>query len=222
MIEMPLKSKSNIQFSPFEQTERTEAAESVRNIRILLNKLAAENFARVSDTILNNFIYTTEILEGLSKILFNKCIREHKYIHLYIKLVDQLFKKFSNMKAEEPDKKNLGSDFRRNFLSLCQEAFENRESNDFLKELQSDLSEEEKAFRKKQQVLGNIKLIGELFAHGIIADIILIACIKSMKNEETEANIENIAQLVLTIGKKLYEYFAYTARMTTRDRKSVV
>eukprot|EP01022_Parablepharisma_sp_SALTPOND_P031848 TRINITY_DN818_c2_g1_i1.p4 TRINITY_DN818_c2_g1~~TRINITY_DN818_c2_g1_i1.p4 ORF type:complete len:458 (-),score=66.86 TRINITY_DN818_c2_g1_i1:2289-3662(-) len=218
-IEIPLKSKANIQFSPYEQVQRTEAAESVRNLRILLNKLAGENFARVSDTILNNFAYTEGILQELAKILFNKCVKEPKYIHLYIELVDQLFRKFSLTKLKEPGKENLGLNFRRMFLDLCQEAFENRENENFLKELPSDLTEEEKAFKKKQRIFGNMKLIGELFSHGAINDTIVVQCMEKMKKEGSEGSIENICHLLMTVGKKLYEYFAFEARLTTLTKK---
>eukprot|EP00826_Nyctotherus_ovalis_P046502 TRINITY_DN5262_c0_g2_i11.p1 TRINITY_DN5262_c0_g2~~TRINITY_DN5262_c0_g2_i11.p1 ORF type:complete len:402 (+),score=109.23 TRINITY_DN5262_c0_g2_i11:385-1590(+) len=218
MIEIPLKSKFNIQFSTTEQIERTETAESVRNLRILLNKLAGENFARVSDTIQNNFVYTGEILESLAKMLFNKCIKEPKYIHLYIKLVDQLLRKFSTSASAE-SKTALGHNFRRTFLNLCQEAFENRHSNDFLKDLPADITEEEIDFRRKQQMLGSMKLIGELFAHGIVTDTVLIQCIESTKAEKSEENIEVMANLLLTVGKKAYEYFAFDSRAAAQTKK---
>jgi translation initiation factor 4G len=218
MIEIPLKSKLNIQFSTEEQIQRTEAAESIRNIRILLNKLAGENFARVSDTIQNNFLYTEEVTEKLAKMLFNKCIKEPKYIHLYIKLADQLFKKFSVSKLGDTGRVT-GSNFRRMFLNLCQEAFESRHSNNFLNELPSDLSEEEKMFRKKQHVIGSMKLIGELFAHGILTDAVLIQCMENMQREKNEQNVEIMVNLLLTTGKKVYEYFAFEARMSTLVKK---
>ena len=219
-IEIPLKSKTSVQFSPYEQVQRTEAAESVRNLRILLNKLAGENFARVSDTILNNFAYTEDILKELAKMLFNKCVKEPKYIHLYIELVDQLFRKFSILRSKEPGKENnIVFNFRRMFLDLCQEAFENRENEEFLKDLPADLTEEEKEFKKRQRIFGNIKLIGELFAHGAITDSIVSQCVDKMKKEGSEACIENVCHLVMTIGKKLYEYFAFEARLTTLTKK---
>jgi len=214
MIEMPLKSKLNIQFSTEEQIQRTEAAESIRNIRILLNKLAGENFARVSDTIQNNFAYTEEIVERLAKMLFNKCIKEPKYIHLYIKLADQLFKKFSASTLGQSGRIVVGSNFRRTFLNLCQEAFENRQSNDFFNDLSSDMTEEERAFRKRQHILGSMKLIGELFSQGILTDAVLIQCMENMQSEKNEENAEIMANLLLITGKRVYEYFAFEARMT--------
>ncbi len=219
-IEIPLRSKTSIQFSPYEQTQRTEAAETVRNLRILLNKLARENFARVSDTILNNFAYTPEILQEFAKVLFNKCIKEPKYIHLYIELVDQLFHKFKiTTKDHEVVKETIELNFRRMFLNSCQEAFENPEDEEFLKELPQDLSEEERANKKKQRVFGNIKLVGELFAHGAINDLIVVQCMSRMRMQNNENSIENLAHLLLTTGKKLYEYFAYEAHLTTITKR---
>lgn len=61
-VDIPLKSKEGaIERIP----EEVDSSESLRNLRILLNKLTKENIARISDCILNNFQYTKEILEGL-------------------------------------------------------------------------------------------------------------------------------------------------------------
>lgn len=65
-IEMPLKSKEEPQVAKPEQGIERENSESIRNLRILLNKLSKENYARISDTILNNFAYNKEILEELT------------------------------------------------------------------------------------------------------------------------------------------------------------
>jgi hypothetical protein len=61
-IDIPLKSKEGaIERIP----EEVDSLESLRDIRILLNKLTKENIARISDSIINNFQYTKELLEGL-------------------------------------------------------------------------------------------------------------------------------------------------------------
>ena len=61
-IDLPLKSKSEAH--QIEQIpEEMDNAESLRNLRILLNKISRDNFSRVSDTILNTFAYNKEILE---------------------------------------------------------------------------------------------------------------------------------------------------------------
>ncbi len=66
VIELPLKSKGAVAPVPEEEPGEGETSESIRNIRILLNKLSKDNFARISDTILNNFAYNQEILEQLT------------------------------------------------------------------------------------------------------------------------------------------------------------
>jgi len=66
VIEVPLRSKGAVTPVPEEEPGEGETAESIRNIRILLNKLSKDNFARISDTILNNFAYNKEILEQLT------------------------------------------------------------------------------------------------------------------------------------------------------------
>lgn len=65
-IEMPLKSNLSVQPTIPEELEAGETAESISNLRILLNKISKLNFARISDTILNNFTYNDEILQELS------------------------------------------------------------------------------------------------------------------------------------------------------------
>ncbi len=64
LIEMPLKSKTTAP-AKTGQTEEADTAESLRNLRILLNKLSRDNFARISDTMLNNFAYNSDILKEL-------------------------------------------------------------------------------------------------------------------------------------------------------------
>ncbi len=64
-IEMPLRSKSVPAPKSTGQDEESDNAESTRNLRILLNKLSRDNFARISDTILNNFAYNIAVLKAL-------------------------------------------------------------------------------------------------------------------------------------------------------------
>lgn len=218
VIEIPLKSNINIKFEPYEEVQRSEAAETVRNLRILLNKLARDNFARISDSILNNFSYNAEILEELAHILFNKCVKEHAYIDVYMQLVDQLFRKFrSTAKPGEPEK-TPSLNFRKMFIVKCQSTFENKSTDEFLKELPSDLDEEEKRQKKRQRMFGNTKLIGQLFIRGAIPDAVVKTCFERLFKEAKEDNIENLCHLFLTIGKGMYEKFAYDAQQTTSTR----
>lgn len=63
-VDIPLKSKGSA--NVIEQIpEEIDNSESLRDLRILLNKLTKDNIARISDSINHNFQYTSEILEGL-------------------------------------------------------------------------------------------------------------------------------------------------------------
>ena len=219
-IEIPLKSNLNIDFSPYDDIKRSEAAETVRNLRILLNKLAKDNFARISDTMLNNFEYNEEIVKELVRILFNKCVNEHTYIDLYMKLVDQFFIKFKQSHSKKSNSEIPLINFKKMFIEKCQETFEAISPDEFLKELPEDLDEEEKKEKKRERRLGNTKLIGQLFIRGAISDKIVDCCFKNLFEEKIVPNIENLCHLLLTIGKQLYEKFASDANQTTNPKKS--
>lgn len=217
---MPLKSNVNIKFEPYTEIERSETAESVRNVRILLNKLAKENFARIADTLLNNFKYNGEILQELTRILLNKCIKESNYIEVYMTLVDQLLHKFRMPTKTKPlSQGQIALDFRRMVLEQCQTIFEHQESEEFLKDLPGDLDEEEKKLKRKQRVSGNTKLIGQLFIRGVAGEKIVMKCFEKFLNPDTEDNVENACHLLLTIGKRLYECYAFDAKLTTSKKR---
>ncbi len=217
VIEIPLKSNINIKFQPYEEVQRSETAEAVRNLRILLNKLARDNFARISDSILNNFSYNEEILKELASILFNKCVKEHTYIDVYMQLVDQLLHKFRV--SAKPKEGDLGLNFKKYFIDKCQSTFEEKSPDEFLKELPGDLDEEEKKQKKRQRMFGNTKLIGQLFIRGAIPDFVVKSCFDRLFKEPKEDNIENLCHLFLTIGRKMYEKFAFDAQQTTSTKK---
>lgn len=211
-IEIPLRSNLNFKFDGYDEGKHSETAEAIRNLRILLNKLAKDNFARVSDSIVNNE-YDEEIMKSLVSILFNKCVNEHTYIDLYMKLVDQLFHKFRQTK------KLLN--FKKLFIEKCQLTFEEA-PDDFLKELPGDLDEEEKKQKKRQRMLGNTKLIGQLFIRGALADIVVISCFARLFKDPKDDSIENLCHLFLTIGKPLYEKYAADADQAMSPKKSKI
>jgi len=222
-IDIQRKSGVGIAFSPYVEVQRSETAEAVRNLRILLNKLAKENFARISDTILNTIQYNEEILQELANILFNKCVKEHKYIEVYMQLVDQLIAKFKPPKkgkeGEKSPQKGPVLNFKKMFIEQCQNTFKEKSTEEFMKSLPTDIDEEEKKSKRKQRMFGNTKLIGQLFIRGNIPEVAIKDILEERFKNITEDNVENLCLLFLTIGKPLYEKFAYEANQTTNKRK---
>ena len=102
------------------------------------------------------------------------------------------------------------------FIDHCQRTFEDMESENLFKNAPKDMDETEKHYKKRQRILGNIKLIGELYIRGALPEKVVIACIDSLFVEINEEKIENLCQLLLKLGKPLYEYYAYREGYSTR------
>lgn len=88
-------------------TEADKFNYTVREIRILLNKLSKGNFETVSKRILNDFQYTPSILKELMKIIFMKATTENTYLELYVHLCKLLFRKFNDKENKEMNFRNL-------------------------------------------------------------------------------------------------------------------
>lgn len=64
-----------------------------------------------------------------------------------------------------------------------------------------------------------MKLIGQLFIRGDLPDVVVKTCVERLLKENKEESVENACNLILTIGKKLYERFAFDAHQTTITKK---
>lgn len=86
---------------------------TVRELRILLNKLSNDNFETVSKKILHDYSFTPSLLNELMKIIFMKSTTEATYLELYVKLCILLFRKYN-------DKENKEMNFKKLLLMKCQ------------------------------------------------------------------------------------------------------
>lgn len=111
VLDFPYKKKRNNNFrNPVSEEDKFN--KSVREIRVLLNKLSSENFDLVTKQILTYYNYTPSLLNELLKIIFMKATTESTYLHLYVKLCLLLFKKFN-------DKENKEMNFKKRLLAKC-------------------------------------------------------------------------------------------------------
>ena len=111
LLDFPHKKRTN-QFR-VHLSEEDKFNKSVREIRVLLNKLSRENFEVVSKQILTFYNYTPSLLNELMKIIFMKATTESPYLQLYVELCIHLFKKFN-------DKENKEMNFKKLLLAKCQ------------------------------------------------------------------------------------------------------
>ena len=85
---------------------------TVRELRILLNKLSKDNFDTVSEQILEDYVFTPALLNELMKIIFMKSTIEDTYLESYVKLCILLFRKYN-------DKENKEMNFKKLLLMKC-------------------------------------------------------------------------------------------------------
>jgi len=134
----------------------------IKSIREYLNKFAKSNYKEYIKKIIA-IDYKTEVLVEIAKILFNKAVKETNYVELYMELCDQLMRKFKS-----PEK-----NFRKMFIQKCQSIFEDNLDNEYNTVLK-DVDEEERKQKNKLRLLGNMKLIGELYIRGALNDNVLV------------------------------------------------
>lgn len=85
---------------------------TVRELRILLNKLSNDNFEVVSKKILHDYSFSPSLLNELMKIMFMKSTTEDTYLEIYVRLCILLFKKYN-------DKENKEMNFKKLLLMKC-------------------------------------------------------------------------------------------------------
>lgn len=113
LLDFPHKKRRNLRMS--EMSESDKFNYTVRELRILLNKLSKDNFETVSKKILQDS-FTPSLLNELMKIIFMKATTEVAYLELYVKLCIQLFRKYN-------DKENKEMNFKKLLLMKCQKQF---------------------------------------------------------------------------------------------------
>lgn len=109
ILDFPHKKKKNLKG---EMTESDKFNYTVRELRIMLNKLSNDNFETVSKKILNDFAITSSLLNELMKIIFMKATTEVAYLEVYVRLCILLFRKYN-------DKENKEMNFKKLLLMKC-------------------------------------------------------------------------------------------------------
>ena len=114
LMDFPHKRKRQIRSNQMSEADKFNL--TVRELRILLNKLSKDNFETVSKSILHDYSFTPSLLNELMKIIFMKATTEEVYLDYYVKLCILLFKKYN-------DKENKEMNFKKLLLMKCQKQF---------------------------------------------------------------------------------------------------
>ncbi|XP_047315014.1 eukaryotic translation initiation factor 4G [Impatiens glandulifera] len=180
-----------------------------RRLKAILNKLTPQNFDKLFQQVKDVNIDNGNTLDGVIAQIFDKALMEPTFCEMYANFC-------SHLAAELPDfnEDNEKITFKRLLLNKCQEEFERgeREQEEADKadeegvEKLSDEEREEKRLKARRRMLGNIRLIGELYKKKMLTEKIMHACIKKLLGQyqnPDEEDIECLCKLMSTIGEMI-------------------
>ncbi|XP_068653749.1 eukaryotic translation initiation factor 4G-like isoform X2 [Aristolochia californica] len=204
-----------------------------RQLKSILNKLTPQNFDKLFEQVKAVNIDNAATLTGVISQIFDKALMEPTFCEMYANFCFHLA-------GELPDfnEDNEKITFKRVLLNKCQEEFERGEREqaeaDRVEEgdnKQSEEEREEKRIKARRRMLGNIRLIGELYKKKMLTERIMHECIKKLLGQyqnPDEEDVEALCKLMSTIGEmidhpKAKDYMdAYFDRMAKLSTNQVL
>ncbi|PKI75270.1 hypothetical protein CRG98_004310 [Punica granatum] len=182
-----------------------------RQLKAILNKLTPQNFEKLFGKVLAVQIDNAVTLTGLMSQIFDKALMEPTFCEMYADLCFHLSQDLPDF--NEGDEKTT---FKRLLLNKCQEEFERgereqEEANKIEEEgevKQTEEEREEKRIKARRRMLGNIRLIGELFKKKMLTERIMHECVKKLLGQyqtqiPDEEDLEALCKLMSTIGEMI-------------------
>ncbi|XP_074272849.1 eukaryotic translation initiation factor 4G-like isoform X2 [Silene latifolia] len=175
-----------------------------RRLKAIFNKLTPQNFEKLFEQVKEVKIDNVVTLTGVISQIFDKALMEPTFCEMYANFCHHLASELPDLSVD-----NQKITFRRLLLNKCQEEFERgeREEEEVNKDegetKQSDQEREEKRLKVRRRMLGNIRLIGELYKKRMLTERIMHECIKKLLGNyqnADEENIEALCKLMSTIG----------------------
>ncbi|CAF2264947.1 unnamed protein product [Brassica napus] len=177
-----------------------------RQLKGILNKLTPQNFEKLFEQVKNVNIDNVVTLTGVISQIFDKALMEPTFCEMYADFCVHLSGALPELN-EDGEKVT----FKRLLLNKCQEEFERGEKEEeeasrVAEEGQVEQTEEEreeKRLKVRRRMLGNIRLIGELYKKRMLTEKIMHACIQKLlgyDQDPHEENIEALCKLMSTIG----------------------
>ncbi|CAA3024597.1 eukaryotic translation initiation factor 4G isoform X1 [Olea europaea subsp. europaea] len=180
-----------------------------RQLKAILNKLTPQNFEKLFEQVKQVNIDNVVTLSGVISQIFDKALMEPTFCEMYANFCFHLAAELPDLSVE-----NERINFKRLLLNKCQEEFERgereeEEANKADEEgeaKQSEHEREEKRLRARRRMLGNIRLIGELYKKRMLTERIMHECITKLLGQDQnpdEENIEALCKLMSTIGEMI-------------------
>jgi translation initiation factor 4G len=181
-----------------------------RQLRAILNKLTPTNFDKLFEQVKAVNIDNAATLTGVVSQIFDRTLMEPIYCEMYVNFC-------CHLAGELPDfnEDNEKVTFKRVLLNKCQEEFERgerereEETNKAGEEgeiKQTAEEREEKRVKARRRMLGNIRLIGELYKKKMLTERIMHACTQKLLGQyqdPDEEDVEALCKLMSTIGEMI-------------------
>ncbi|XP_076888763.1 eukaryotic translation initiation factor 4G-like [Bidens hawaiensis] len=209
MAHTPMMHKAEKKYEIGKVTDEEQAKQ--RKLKSILNKLTPQNFEKLFEQVKQVNIDNADTLSGVIGQIFDKALMEPTFVEMYANFCSRLAVELPGF-GEDNEKIT----FKRLLLNKCQEEFERgereeEEANRTEEEGEIKRSEEEreeKRVKARRRMLGNIRLIGELYKKRMLTERIMHECIKKLLgfNQNTtpdEENIEALCKLMSTIGEMI-------------------
>ncbi|KAF6135486.1 hypothetical protein GIB67_015339 [Kingdonia uniflora] len=180
-----------------------------RLLKGVLNKLTPQNFMKLFEQVKEVNIDNTVTLTGVISQIFDKALMEPTFCEMYANFCFHLSGALPDFSED-----NEKITFKRLLLNKCQEEFERgvREQEEANRvddggEIKCSAEErEEKKTKARRRMLGNIRLIGELYKKKMLTERIMHECIKKLLGQfqnPDEEDIEALCKLMSTIGEMI-------------------
>lgn len=203
-----------------QEEPQDKTAELHRQVRSILNKLTAQNFAALSDQFQKLPIDTTAKLGDVIKLVFDKAVDEPNFSECYAQLC-----LFLSNRSKEMDSSSECKVFKRALIEKLQHEFEQNVANqntmeaalqpmkkklkEFektknaagIRETKASIVEEESRIRRR--LVSTVQFIGELFKLDMLTVRIMNVCLQTLIDHGTDEKLECACKLLTTIGKKL-------------------
>lgn len=187
--------------------------------RSILNKITAETFDSLFNQLVGCGIEKPQHISKLMSEVFVTATKQHHFIPMYADLCVRLEKDpcISSVVEAAGQQHN----FRRLLLNQCQIVFEQ-----LLEPCKTEqASDEEECLRRKQEALGNIKLIGHLLMRGMLSSKLLVECAEELINKRSSCPeaLESLTALMMvaapTFDSSEWQHFDKLEACFTTMRK---
>ena len=199
--------------------EGTEA--SIRKVKGILNKLTPEKFERLLSQLIP-MVDSYEILSNTITQVFENAVQQPTFVAMYADFCAELDAALPEF-PPPPDQENAPLGFRKMLANTCQIEYESTEEARARAAALPPTEREEAERRAKQRLLGNIRLIAELFKKGMVNDRIMLLILADLlgpgDSEPAEDSVEAVCELLSIAGGSLESSVKSTGRLNAAFEK---